>query len=97
MAARDLFPESFAQNVGVDAPAIHGQATTGDDANDLTYVSRALVIGTAGNVQVTFRGDVKAGVAPSTVTVPLPAGWNPMRVSRVWSAGLTAVDVVAVT
>jgi hypothetical protein len=97
MAAIDLFPGSFAHNVGVDSPAIHGQSTTGDDATDLTYVSRALVIGTAGNVKVTFRGDTQKGVAASTVTIALPAGWNPMRVSRVWSAGLTAVGVVAVT
>lgn len=94
-AAIDLFPGPAGRALGYDSPATHAQPTTGDDANDLTYVSRALAIGTGGAVKVTTRGD--SNYAGETVVLTLPAGVIPLRVSRVWSAGLTAVGVTALT
>lgn len=95
MAAIDLFPGSAAQSTGIDASAIHAQKTTGDDSTDLTYVSRGILVGTAGNLKVTMRGGLDVPVV--TVTIPVTAGYNPLRVSRIWLTGFTAVDVTALT
>ena len=62
-----------------------------DDDTDLTVFSRALWIGSAGDLKVTM-------VNGQTVTfVGCPAGdWMPLRVSRVHNTDTTADDIVAV-
>lgn len=62
---------------------------TPSDSTDLNPWPYALVIGVAGNLQVTTR-------AGSTVTlVNVPAGILPLRVRRVWSTGTTALNISA--
>lgn len=74
---------------GLDSPADDAAAVTPHDTNDLDHVSRALWIGTAGNVSVVTKNG-------STVTFPNASGWMPIRASRVRATGTTATDIVAV-
>lgn len=75
--------------VGLESPAIGGFAVTPNDDADLTYVTRYLYVGTAGHVKVTLQNG-------NTVTLNnLTAGTlHPLRVSRVWSTGTTALTIV---
>lgn len=60
-----------------------------NDVTDLPWVSRAIIVGVAGNVAlIPMDGTV-------AVTVPLPAGINPIRASRILLTGTTATGIVA--
>lgn len=75
---------------GLSSPAIDGFAVTPNDSTDLTQVSRALYIGTAGNVAlITAKG--------TTLTfVGLQAGQTlSVRAARVLSTGTTAGSIIA--
>lgn len=72
----------------LQSPVTHGIAVTPDDATDLTQLTRALYIGTGGDVQVTLANG-------SAVTfVNMVQGWHPMRIVRVWATGTTADHMV---
>lgn len=74
---------------GLTSPADNGTVITPSDSTDLAYVSRAIVLGTAGALKVTFLGG-------NVTTLPAQAAgylW-PIRVSRVWATGTTATDIV---
>lgn len=90
MAALDQF--GYRTGGAADQPAGRAEAVTPSDSTDLTYLSRALWIGVAGNVAVTMAsGDAVTfvGVAAGTLL--------PVRVSRVKSTGTTATSLVAVS
>ncbi len=53
---------------------------TPDDDNDLTEVTRALLLDAAGTVRVTMKSG-------AVVDLPLQAGFNPVRVTRVHKTG----------
>ncbi len=72
----------------VSAPAEHIAAVTPADDTDLGYATRALLVATAGNLKVTTVGG-------EAVTIPVVAGYNPLRVVRVWAASKTCGDVFA--
>lgn len=71
-------------------PAQNAAAVTPSDSVDLTYTSRALYVGAAGDVKVTMNES-------GTVTfVDVVAGTLlPIRVDRVFATGTTATDIVA--
>ena len=70
------------------SPITHALAITPDDANDLGHLTRALYVGTGGDVRVTLADG-------GTLTfVNMVQGWHPIRVSRVWAAGTTADHLV---
>lgn len=73
----------------MDSPASHAAAVTPSDSANLTAIPRALLIASAGNLKVTMAGG-------EVVTLPVTAGYNPLRVLRVWSASKTCGDVVAI-
>lgn len=74
---------------GLDAPIEAAVAVSPDDGADLPMVSRALYLGTAGDLRVTLRRG-------STVTFPaMGAGWHPIRVRRVHASGTTAGGILA--
>lgn len=73
---------------GMDSPASAAEAITPNDSADLTTTTRALLIASAGNLKVTMKGG-------QTVTLPVVAGYNPLRVVRVWAASKTCGDVFA--
>ena len=76
--------------MGSDGPATDAQAVTPSDTADLNAVSRALWVGSAGDVTVTLWGGQKVTFSGLTV------GWHPLRVSRVWATGTAAGEIVAV-
>ena len=78
-----------AHSTGVSGPLSYAAEITPDDDADIATVSRALWIGTAGDLTVTMRQGQQVTFANLTV------GWHPLRVSRVWATGTTASDIVA--
>ena len=87
MAAVD---QQYGMVEGLTGPADNQVAITPSDSTDLAYISRALFIGGAGTIRVTPTS------GQSAVTYTVPAGMIlPIRVSRVWSTGTTATNVVS--
>lgn len=62
---------------------------TASDSADLANVTRALIVGAAGNVKLTDPDG-------NTDTFALPAGVIPIRAQRIWSTGTTATGLVGV-
>ena len=63
-------------------------AVTPSDGADLAFTCYALIIGAAGTIKVTMRGG-------QVVTMTVPVGLIPIRVSRVWATGTTATGITA--
>lgn len=74
---------------GLSAPYANAADVTPSDTADLTYTTRALYVGTTGNLVVIMAsGD--------TVTLDsVPVGVLPIRVSRVKATNTTAANIVA--
>ena len=73
---------------GMSDPIVTASTITPDDAVDLQTATRALFVGTGGNLRVTL-------VSGAIVTFPnAGAGWHPLRVTRVWGTGTTASNLV---
>lgn len=74
--------------IGMSDPIQNAAAVTPDDAADLANTTRAVFVGTGGNLRVTLAtGD--------TVTFAnVGAGWHPLRVTRVWATGTSASNIV---
>lgn len=86
MAAIDLANPSN----NIMATADDAEAATPSDDTDLVYVSRALYVGTGGDVTVvTKRGNTVlfANVIDGTII--------PIRVTRVMATGTTATDILS--
>ena len=75
----------------LDSPAQNAAAITPSDTTDLAVVTRAIYVGTGGDLKVTMRGG-------QTVTLKaVPQGSTlPLRVARVLFTGTTAADLVGV-
>jgi hypothetical protein len=70
------------------SPAENAFSVTPHDTNDLQEVTKAVLIGVAGNLAVIMKqGD-------AAITLPVPAGYNPLRVSRVLVTNTTATGIV---
>lgn len=59
------------------------------DSVDLTIATRGIYTGSGGTMKVTMLG----GTAVTFVSVPA-GSLLPLRISRLWSTGLTATDVL---
>lgn len=86
MAAQDIFNA----NRDVSAPAGNFAAITPSDATDLTFVTRAVYVGTGGNVVAVDA----AGTAVTFSNVP-DGSILPIRASRINSTSTTATNLVA--
>ena len=74
---------------GMTSPANDASAVTPSDTVPLTYVSRALYIGGAGNLVVTMQG------GGNVTFIGVPAGTVlPIRCSHVRSTSTTATSIV---
>jgi hypothetical protein len=84
MAAIDVSQGGFGE------PAVHAAAITPNDGAELTYVTRAVYVGGAGNLAVVMY-------AGETVTFTgVPAGsLLPIRVKQVLSSSTTATTILA--
>lgn len=69
------------------APSGEFDEITPNDATDFE-ATRGLIIGTAGDLHCIRAYDL------AEVTVPVPAGQLALRVTRIYSAGTTAADIV---
>lgn len=73
-----------------DFSATGGQAVTPHDTNELEAITRALYVGTAGDLTVVMRDGTELTFANA------PVGWHPLRVKIVMNTGTDADDIVAV-
>ncbi len=71
-------------------PAHHATAVAPSNTNDLPSASTAIYVGGSGNLRVTMLG------GELVTFTGLPAGWHPIRVTRVWATNTTATNIVAV-
>jgi hypothetical protein len=93
---RSLSSKSFAMTdmfkdhqSGLDSPATRLAEVTPNDTAVLTFVSRAIVVETAGHVSVTM-------VSGDTGRIFIAAGVPfPVRVARIMATGTTATGIVA--
>ena len=74
---------------GMTSPADNAAAVTPSDSTDLSYISRALYVGTGGNIVVTMMGG-----GDVTFTNVQDGSNLPIRVSRVKSTSTTASNIV---
>jgi len=75
---------------GLESPAFDGTAVTPNNSVDLAVMSRALYIGSSGDLSIVTAGG-------TTLTFRnVPIGLLPIRVSRMRATGTTASDIVAV-
>lgn len=83
-------PDRFATtHASLSGPASSGFTITPSDGSDLTETTRALYVGTAGNLAVQM-------LTGETLTLSgVPAGsFLPLRVNRVLATGTTAAAIV---
>ena len=73
----------------LQSPATRLASVAPDDTTDLGFATRAIAVGAEGFVQVTTI----AGDTGRVFIVPGAA--FPIRVRRIWAAGTTAADIVA--
>jgi len=71
-------------------PATNAVLITPSDSVDLTSVSRAVYVGTTGNMKVTMQD------SGTVLFTGIPAGTTlPVRVTRIWSTTTTASTILA--
>jgi hypothetical protein len=85
-AAADLFNPAFAP---YDAPPTHGFAITKSDADELSVVTRAIWVGTTGDLAVIYKDDTAAVTLKA-----VPVGRLSGRFKKVMSTNTTASDLV---
>ncbi len=81
---------STAGDASARDPAYHAAAVNPDDSNDLANVTTSIYIGGAGAMKVTMAGGEVVTYSGLLVGVRY---W--MRVSRIWSGGTTATNIIA--
>ena len=87
MPAFDTFAN---QTPGISGPFLSAVAVTPHDSNELTHVTRALWVGTAGDLALVTQDG-------SAVTFAnFGPAWLPGRIRAVKATGTTANDLVAV-
>ena len=83
----DMFED---RSSGLESPGYDAASVVPSDSTDLTITSRAIYVGTSGDLRVTTASG-------SVVTFSnVPEGILPMRVSRVHASGTTATGIVAI-
>lgn len=83
--------DAFERNASaLDSPAAHAASVTPNDSTDLAASSRALYIGTSGDVKVTTVGGNDVTFAN------VPVGVLPIRVKRVHATGTSATGIIAI-
>jgi hypothetical protein len=74
----------------IDIPYRNAGAVTPSDVLNIGPATRALYIGGTGNLTVLMAG------GQTVLFTALPIGWYPISVTRVFSTGTTATNIVAV-
>ena len=74
---------------GVEAPITNAYVVTPSNTADLTYCPRCLILSEAGNVKMNLLG------GSTEIIIPLQAGFNPIRPTRIYASGTDAITIVA--
>jgi hypothetical protein len=74
---------------GATDPITNAYVVTPSDTEDLPYCPRVLILSAAGTVKMDLLG------GSSGVSIPLQAGFNPIRPTRVYASGTAAVTIAA--
>lgn len=82
--------DNYAKDIGQVGPARNAIAVTASDSADLGFVTRGIYVGVAGNLCVNMSG------SGAGMIIPVPAGLQPLAVSRILATGTTATGIVAV-
>jgi hypothetical protein len=84
--------DTFTYEDKVDSPASYAVPVVPHDVTLLDRNTKALYVGTAGDVKATMRGggDVTFKAVPAGTVLPI-------RVVRVFATGTTAADIVALS
>lgn len=89
MPATDNFAR---QQTLTSDPATNAVLITPSDSTDLVAVTRAVYVGTTGNMKVTMQD------SGTVLFTGIPAGTTlPIRVSRIWSTTTTASTIIALS
>ncbi len=72
----------------ITAPPSNAEPVIPSDTTDLAFITRALFVGTTGNIRVLTH-------AGQDVTYKNVTGTKVLRVARVFATGTTATDIVA--
>ena len=70
-----------------------GVAVTKHDTDDLPYVTKQLYVGVAGDIKVNFGSQIGGS---GVVLKAVPVGLHNLRLSRIFSTGTAATDMVAI-
>jgi hypothetical protein len=81
--------ENFGQTTGLNSPYENGFAITKSDADELTYVTRGIYIGGAGNINC-----IMANGETVLFTAMLVGVIYPLRIKQVLSTSTTATLMV---
>jgi hypothetical protein len=84
--------DRFSGVTSTTGPISDGFAVTPRDAEDLTEVTRALMVAAAGDIRVTLMDQAEG----TFITLPAmqPGVLYPFRVKRIWASGTSASGVV---
>ena len=74
---------------GVEAPITNAYIVTPSDTADLAFCPRCLILSEAGTVTMNMLG------GNTSIAIPLQAGFNPIRPTRIYASGTDAVTIVA--
>lgn len=87
MPATDSFSRFQTQDY---SPATNAEAVTPHNTNELNYVTRAVYVGTGGDLKVTMAdsGTVTFADVPSGTTLAI-------RCKVIWATGTVASDIIA--
>ena len=89
MPATDNFSR---QQTLTSDPATNAVLVSPNDSTDLVAVTRAVYVGTTGNMKVTMQD------SGTVLFTGIPAGTTlPIRVSRIWSTTTTASTIIALS
>lgn len=81
----------FSQTQPAGLSARNAAVVTPNDSTDLSYVTRAVFVGTGGNLEVTM-----AGTGTAIVITGVPDGaFLPICVARILNTNTTATNIVA--
>lgn len=75
---------------GLEGPIENIASVTPNDSADLAFVTRAIIVGVAGNVTVDTAGGSSNVAFYAAAGVPIP-----IRATRIYSTGTAATGIVA--
>lgn len=88
--------DQFNDQTNLESPAYNAVPVTPSDTTDLTYMTRGLYIGVAGDVTVNMLNGTSATNIGTVTFTAVPAGTIlPIACWRVKSSGTTATNITA--